>query len=755
MPNDYYNHGSFPTTGSAATSANMRTELDSVMAGFNKLPTLTGNANKLVVVNSTGTALESAVSLQALAGGTGQTSYTIGDLLYASGSTTLSKLADVATGNALISGGIGVAPSWGKIGLTTHVSGSLPAGNGGTGSAFFTVAGPDTSIKTFTFPNSSATVLTSAAAVTPAQGGTGLTSYAIGDLIYASGSTTLAKLADVATGNVLVSGGVGVAPAWAQVGLSTHVTGILPTANGGTNSQYFGVSGPTNARTYTFPDSNAIMLSDAAPVTAAQGGTGIQTYTVGDLLYASGSTTLAKLADVATGNTLISGGVGVAPSWGKINLTTHVSGALPAANGGTGETTFTDGQIMIGNTAGGLTKATLTAGTNVTITNGNGSITIAATGGGGGGSGTVTSVDMSVPSILSISGNPITTSGTLALTYSGTALPAANGGTSFTSYAAGDLIYASAINTLAKLTAGTSNQVLTISASTGLPTWQTSASGMVYPGAGIPNSTGSAWGTSYTTSGSGTVVALATGATLTTPTTSGNVTATGTGARFLADFDNGTVNDRFIFQTSGSNANTGIYAIPNGSAVAASWQATNNSDTTNASKVLIATNGSTDVQLVSTRNGSGTFLPLSFLTGGSQRMQLDTSGNLNIGTSGVAAKMYVSGNAAQNLIEVIDGGSAIGFDFATGNNFTITLLGNRNLAAPTGVTVGQSGVIYIVQDATGSRTLSFNSVWHFSGGTAPSLTTTGSAVDVIAYTVRTASGTTPTSIAATLIANVK
>jgi len=68
----------------------------------------------------------------ATAGGTGQTSYAVGDLLYANTTTTLAKLADVATGNALISGGIGVAPSWGKIGLTTHVSGVLPVANGGT-----------------------------------------------------------------------------------------------------------------------------------------------------------------------------------------------------------------------------------------------------------------------------------------------------------------------------------------------------------------------------------------------------------------------------------------------------------------------------------------------------------------------------------------------------------------------------------------------------------------------------------------------
>jgi len=83
--------------------------------------------------NTTGTAAGLSATLVATSGGTGQSSYAVGDLLYASTTTALSKLADVATGNALISGGVGVAPAWGKIGLTTHVSGTLPVANGGTG----------------------------------------------------------------------------------------------------------------------------------------------------------------------------------------------------------------------------------------------------------------------------------------------------------------------------------------------------------------------------------------------------------------------------------------------------------------------------------------------------------------------------------------------------------------------------------------------------------------------------------------------
>lgn len=97
----------------------------------------------IVAFNGTDYALVGTIgpTVPAANGGTGQTSYAVGDLLYASTSTALSKLADVATGNALISGGVGVAPSYGKIGLTTHVSGTLPVANGGTGVATTTAYG--------------------------------------------------------------------------------------------------------------------------------------------------------------------------------------------------------------------------------------------------------------------------------------------------------------------------------------------------------------------------------------------------------------------------------------------------------------------------------------------------------------------------------------------------------------------------------------------------------------------------------------
>ncbi len=140
------------------------------------------------------------------------------------------------------------------------------------------------------------------------DGGTGLSLYAVGDLLTADTTTSLARVADVATGNALLSGGVGVIPAWGKVGLTTHVSGTLPAVNGGT---------------------------------------GLALYAVGDLLTADTTTTLARVADVATGNVLLSGGVGVIPSWGKVALGTAVTGTLNLANGGTGSATIAGAQTNL------------------------------------------------------------------------------------------------------------------------------------------------------------------------------------------------------------------------------------------------------------------------------------------------------------------------------------------------------------------------------------------------------------------------
>jgi hypothetical protein len=142
-------------------------------------------------------------------GGTGQTSYTVGDILYADTSTSIAKLAGVAVGNALISGGIGSAPSYGKIGLATHVDGTLPAANGGTGQSSLTannvLLGNGTSAVQFVAPGTTGNVLTSDGttwtSVAPAGGGvTSITGTANQVIASAStGAVTLSTPQDLAT----------------------------------------------------------------------------------------------------------------------------------------------------------------------------------------------------------------------------------------------------------------------------------------------------------------------------------------------------------------------------------------------------------------------------------------------------------------------------------------------------------------------------------------------------------------------------
>lgn len=94
--------------------------------------------------------------------------------------------------------------------------------------------------------------------------------------------------------------------------------------------------GTTGLTTVGGPVTSTGTITLTGTLNPAHGGTGIYSYTEGDLLYGSGATTLSKLSAVAIGNVLISQGVGTVPIWSKISLTSHVNGVLPVANGGTG-----------------------------------------------------------------------------------------------------------------------------------------------------------------------------------------------------------------------------------------------------------------------------------------------------------------------------------------------------------------------------------------------------------------------------------
>jgi len=81
------------------------------------------------------------------------------------------------------------------------------------------------------------------------------------------------------------------------------------------------------------------------------------------------------------------------------------------------------------------------------------------------------------------------------------------------------------------------------------------------------------------------------------------------------------------------------------------------------------------------------------------------------------------------------GAANVTINFANCNIFNLTLGTNSNLNRPSNIAVGQAGTIFVTQDGSGSRTLSYSSVWDFIGGSAPTLTTTASAVDRIDYVV--------------------
>lgn len=155
---------------------------------------------------------------------------------------------------------------------------------------------------------------------------------------------------------------------------------------------------------------------------------------------------------------------------------------------------------------------------------------------------------------------------------------------------------------------------------------------------------------------------------------------------------------------------------------------------------------------------------LSYLDGVTSAIQTQLNAKAATADIGVTIQAYDANTAKTNVVQSYSKAqrgtvSALGnssgtitLDMSTANNFSMTLNANSSntLANPTNLTAGQHGVIVITQDATGSRTLAYGSNWKFPNGTAPTLTTTASAVDVLAYYVESSS-----RITARLISDVK
>jgi hypothetical protein len=276
------------------------------------------------------------------------------------------------SGQVLTSGGSTATPTWTTptTGTVTSVTGTAPVVSSGGATPAISMPAATTSVNGYltstdwtTFNNKGSGTVT-AVSVVSANGFAGTSSGGATPALTLTTSIT-GVLKGNATAISAATSGTDYSP-----GTSALTTGSLKsTTTTGALSIAVAADFPTLNQNTTGTAANVTVV-----VAAANGGTGQSSYAVGDIVYASTTTALSKLADVATGSALISGGVGVAPSYGKVGLTTHVSGTLPIANGGTNATTasITSFNNITGYTASGATGTTstnLVFSTAPTVTN--------------------------------------------------------------------------------------------------------------------------------------------------------------------------------------------------------------------------------------------------------------------------------------------------------------------------------------------------------------------------------------------------
>jgi len=205
-----------------------------------------------------------------------------------------------------------------------------------------------------------------------------------------------------------------------------------------------------------------------------------------------------------------------------------------------------------------------------------------------------------------------------------------------------------------------------------------------------------------------------------------------------------------IFATSATNATTAVSATNATSATFATsatraTSATFATSATEAATAIFATSATNATTAVSATNAtSATFATSATnatnavnLAGGTVSATTGTfSTSLKVGGTSPDKQFEITQSARAAITTLTDAAS-ISIDFDTAQNFSVTLAGNRTLESPSNIDPGQTGSIFVIQDTTGGRTLSFGSVWKFAGGTAPTLSTGTSATDRIDYVVQT------------------
>lgn len=139
-------------------------------------------------------------------------------------------------------------------------------------------------------------------------------------------------------------------------------------------------------------------------------------------------------------------------------------------------------------------------------------------------------------------------------------------------------------------------------------------------------------------------------------TMTGNLNFSGNGLRITGDFSNATFANRMSFQTNATNGNSVVQVITNGTATTSALQALNSSDANNAAVANLVAS-SVSVSLESTARGTGVYVPLLLSTGGSERVRIDTSGNVGIGTSSPGTRLNVYSASDETIFRLEPGGA--------------------------------------------------------------------------------------------------